>query len=74
MNTSYEWDQDEFIHMLRRKMRAKHLDQRKLAKLTGISEVNISRYRRGERRPSCENLIKMANVLECSLDELVGRA
>ena len=46
------------------------ITQRKFAKMVGTSEVSISRYISGERNPKMPTAIKMADILNVSLDWL----
>ena len=49
------------------------LEQRILAKLTGIPAPTISYFENGHRYPSFENLVKLAGQLNVSIDYLAGR-
>ena len=44
-----------------------------LAEKLGVSKVTICWYENGERTPSLENFLKLSEILNLSLDELVGR-
>lgn len=44
-----------------------------LSKGTGISQGLISDYKNGKKKPTTENLIKIADYLNCSIDFLLGR-
>ena len=48
------------------------ISQQELADRMGISFAAISMYERGLRDPSTDNIIKMANILHCSVDYLLG--
>ena len=48
------------------------ISQRDLAKMSGITEVTISRYLKGERIPKLTDAVTLANVLHVSLDYLSG--
>lgn len=48
------------------------LTQKELANKIGISEISIRKYEAGQRSPSLEILIKLANVLDIPLIELIG--
>ena len=48
-----------------------HMTQAELAEKTGMSDVYISRIETGGRSPSLGSLIKIAFVLDMSLDSLV---
>ena len=43
------------------------------AKETGISQGLMNQYKNGAKTPTTENLIKIADYLECSVDLLLGR-
>ena len=47
------------------------MTQRELSDETGINESTISRYIRGESMPSLKNIMNIAYVMECDLNELV---
>lgn len=53
--------------------KAKGIKQKELAKELQISQSAISDYENGKLEPSIENLIKMANLLDCTVDKLIGR-
>lgn len=44
-----------------------------ISKLTGISAGLISDYANGKKQPTLVNLLKIADVLGISVDELLGR-
>jgi len=56
--------------MLTRKK--KRLTQAALGKAIGTSGDTVGRYERGDITPSIEVVVKMADVLEVSVDYLVG--
>ena len=62
-----------FNNRLREIRMLKGLTQEKLAELVGISLRNYQYYEQGKHVPSFEILIKLADILEISLDYLVGR-
>jgi len=45
----------------------------KLSKATGIREGNISRWKNLDELPSAENLVKVADYFDVSIDYLMGR-
>jgi len=47
--------------------------QKKLADLLNIHQSNISDWENEISRPEYEHLIKLADIFEITLDELVGR-
>jgi len=49
-----------------------NLSQSDLATKTGISQVMVGKYERGDASPSIEVAKKIADVFEVSLDSLVG--
>ena len=44
-----------------------------LAKRIGLSCQAVYYYETGAREPSLETLRKLASVLECTIDELIGK-
>ena len=60
---------DVFMHILQ----SKNITAYKLSKDTGITQGMISYWKSGERLPSAENLIILADYLNCSVDYLLGR-
>lgn len=55
---------------IREKRRKKNITQTELASLTGLSAVHISNIELGHTRTSLSTLVRIANVLGTSLDEL----
>ncbi len=49
------------------------LTQEKLSNILGISRVNYTRYETDKVRPDYENLIKIADFFDVSLDDLFDR-
>lgn len=45
----------------------------RIAKETGISQGLMASYNRGEKIPTVNNLVKIADYLDCSVDYLLGR-
>lgn len=48
------------------------MTQMELSKITGITNVSISRYINGQRVPKITEIIKIANALDVSCDFLLG--
>lgn len=48
--------------------------QTELGRRAGIAPASISHFETGQRTPSLETLLKVADALTVSLDRLVGRA
>ena len=60
---------DRFNQMLIKKQ----ISAYKVAKETGISQGLMNEYKNGVKFPSMQNLIKIADYLDCSIDYLLGR-
>ena len=60
----------EFGKRLRRLMLRSGITQEDLSERTGISQASISTYMTGRNTPSFYNVVKIANVLNCSIDDL----
>lgn len=58
---------------LQRIRNEKGLTQNELARMTGISRVNISRYETETNNIPIKNALKIAAVLGCTIDELFER-
>lgn len=54
-------------------IQSKGITAYRVAKETGISQGLMNEYKNGLRIPATENLIKIADYLECSIDFLLGR-
>ena len=48
--------------------------QREMAEKLGISQPSYIRYENGSAEPSLENLVKLADLFDVSVDYLLGRA
>ena len=48
------------------------LTQVGLAELTGLQPSAISQFESGARKPSMDSLIKLSNVFDMNVDELIG--
>lgn len=51
----------------------KNISSYRVAKGTGIDPGTMIQYKNGNRVPTIENLIKIADYLDVSIDYLVGR-
>ena len=49
---------------------AKGLTQNQLAEEVGCLRKDVSRWERGERRPSISSAIKLARALDCKIEDL----
>lgn len=63
--------QKHFAKQIKRRMRAIGIDQREIARRAGITEVSMSRYINGTRKPTYDIVIKIAQALECSVGYLL---
>lgn len=63
----------KFAQILNQTMREKNISNYEMSKKTGISDSLIGYWRKGERIPKADNLLTIANFLECSADYLLGR-
>lgn len=62
-----------FTERLKELRKRNNLTQKELAEQIGIKQNSYSDWETGKNEPSFENLIKLANLLEVSLDWLFGR-
>lgn len=47
--------------------------QYELADRMGVKQASVSAWESGKAMPSAENLLKLADILDCSVDVLLGR-
>jgi transcriptional regulator with XRE-family HTH domain len=60
-----------FKNNLKQKRMHKMLTQTDLARLAGFQPCLISHYENGRRNPGIKNLLKLAEALGCTTDELI---
>ena len=65
---------DLFKKRLQLLLDEKNMNQKELAKKVGVTEVTISRYMNGERKPRIEIVNKLAEVLGTTTDYLLGNS
>ena len=54
-------------------LQTKNITAYKVAKETGISQGLMNEYKNGVKLPTVQNLAKIADYLDCSVDYLLGR-
>lgn len=78
MTTILHWYLDlnmsVFAERLKLLRQARNITQSRLSQLLTIDPRAYSRWERGDNIPHLETLIKIADVLQVTLDELVGRS
>lgn len=62
-----------FSERLKRLRKSKGLKQQELAEILGIKRNTYSDWENGKTEPSFDNLVKLADFFEVSLDWLFGR-
>lgn len=62
----------ELNERLKMLMKEKGLNQKELAKISGITEASMSKYLSGERTPRIDVIVNLANALQVTTDELIG--
>lgn len=60
-----------FHQELRSRRMAAGFTQQQLSERLGVKQSVVSLYEKGSNMPSLDVLIKMADVLHCSIDDLV---
>lgn len=65
---------DIFAARLRAARELRGLNQRELGARVGIAATSIAHFEAGRRRPSMDNLRRLANALEVTADFLLGSA
>ena len=64
---------DGFPERLRRNRKMRGLTQAELGAKAGIAAASVSHFETGQRAPSLESLVRLADALELSTDALLGR-
>lgn len=60
-----------FSKRIKIRLRTLHIDQRELARRSGLTDVTISRYVKCYRKPTYDNVVRIAQALECSPGYLI---
>jgi len=60
---------DQFRQWLRRQLRSRRMSLRQLAAHSGVSASTVSRVVRGDRQPSLQTALRLANVLRTAADD-----
>ena len=68
-----EIDMSEFAKRLKELREDRNITQARLSELLAIDPRAYNRWERGGTVPQLETLVKIADVLQVTLDELVGR-
>ena len=64
----------EFSERLKELRKQAHLTQVELANKLGIVQSSYADWERGKKKPTQDNLVKIAQVLNVSVDYLVGNS
>lgn len=68
-----DWNMTDFHQRLRRLRTARKITQTRVAELLGISPRVYTRWESGDATPLFGTVVKIADILDVSLDELAGR-
>ena len=63
-----------FSDRLKTTRTAKNITQKAMAEHLGIQETSYQLYEYGKREPNHENTVKIADILDISIDYLLGRS
>lgn len=58
--------------MLKDLRKRNNLTQAQVAKEIGVAESTICLYEKGERTPAVEKILKLAQIYNCSVEEIVN--
>ncbi len=67
------WDITDFHQRLRHLRTARKLTQTRMSELLGVSPRVYTRWENGDATPLFGTVVKIADILDVSLDELAGR-
>ena len=68
-----DWNMTDFHQRLRQLRKARKLTQTRVAELLGVSPRVYTRWENGDATPLFGTVVKLADILDVSLDELAGR-
>lgn len=68
-----DWNMTDFHQRLRRLRTARKITQTRVAQLLGVSPRVYTRWENGDAVPLFATVVKLADILDVSLDELAGR-
>ena len=68
-----DWNMTDFHQRLRQLRTARKLTQTRMAELLEVSPRVYTRWDNGDATPQFGTVVKIANILNVSLDELAGR-
>ena len=68
-----DWNMTDFHQRLRQLRMARKLTQTRVAELLGVSPRVYTRWENGDATPLFGTVVKIADILDVSLDELAGR-
>lgn len=57
--------------MIRELRRKKDITQEELAQLVGVGHSAVAKWETGKCKPTADKLVKVADVLGCTVDELL---
>jgi transcriptional regulator with XRE-family HTH domain len=63
--------QPQWRHMIRERREAAGLNQRELARRTGLTPEYLNAVERGGRRPGVVTLVRIARALDVTIDDLI---
>jgi transcriptional regulator with XRE-family HTH domain len=67
------WNMTDFHQRLRQLRTARKLTQTRVAELLGVSPRVYTRWENGDATPLFGTVVRLADILDVSLDELAGR-
>jgi len=73
LNFYLDLDMSAFAERLKLLRQARNITQVRLAELLAVDPRAYSRWERGDNIPHLDTLIKIADIIQVTLDELVGR-
>lgn len=60
-----------FIKRIRQRLNVNHMKRIDISRKSGISKNTISYYMTGQRKPTYDNVIRIAQALNCKPSELI---
>lgn len=68
--TEKEW-RENFARTVKNKLKQRRMKQKELAKEANVTEAAMTGYMRCRRSPRIDTVVRMADALKCTTDELI---
>ena len=61
------------MNLVREYRLRENMTQDELARLLGVDRSNIAKWEAGVHKPHADMLVRLSQLMQCSLDEMLGK-